>query len=205
MSPKGVPAILILPTLNTATPNNCGMSTKKLTILIAGQLASGTTEVAQLVGSSTGLPVESTESFFRKIAAEFQESFQYLERISKSGEVNLEKVLEGMAKDKIAGGNVIIEGRSALLVVDCDVTLKVFLHKDLADRKKSLMAGRGVSEEEATRELYASDQEREHYFRVRLNADWEDSGFYDLTINTSKVNHQQAAQLIESALKAMGH
>jgi cytidylate kinase len=180
------------------------MSTKKATVLIAGQLASGTTEIAQLVGSSTGLPVENTESFFREIAVEFQESFQYLEHISKSGEVDLEKVLEGMAKDRIAKGNVIIEGRSALLTIDSDVTLKVFLHKDLADRKKFLMARREVNEEEALKELAASDQEREHYFRMRLNADWKSSEFYDLTINTSKVDHQQAAQLIESALKVTG-
>jgi cytidylate kinase len=180
------------------------MSTKKVTVLIAGQLASGTTEVAQLVGSATGLPVENTGSFFRKIAVEFQESFQYLERISKSGEVDLEKVLEGMAKDRIAEGNVIIEGRSALLAIDSDATLKVFLHKDLADRKRFLMARRGVSEEVALKELAASDQEREHYFRVKFNADWKGSEFYDLTINTSKASHQQAAQLIESALKAIG-
>lgn len=181
------------------------MSAKKVTVLIAGQLASGTTEIAQLVGSSTGLPVENTESFFRKIAVEFQESFQYLERISKSGEVDLEKVLEGMAKDRIAEGNVIIEGRSALLAIDSDVTLKVFLHKDLADRKRFLMARREVSEEVAMHELTASDQEREHYFRIGLNADWKSSEFYDITINTSKVNHQQAAQLIESALKTIEH
>lgn len=181
------------------------MSKKDVTVLIAGQLASGTTEVAQLVGSSTGLPIENTESFFREIANEFQESFQYLERISKSGEVDLEKVLEGMAKDRIAEGNVIIEGRSALMVVDADVTLKVFLHKDPTDRKNSLTARRGVSEEVATQELAASDQEREHYFRRRFNAEWNNSSFYDLTINTSKMSHQQAAQLIESALKAVEH
>jgi len=181
------------------------MSKKNTTILIAGQLASGTTEVAQLVGSSTGLPVESTESFFREIANEFQESFQYLERISKSGEVDLEKVLEGMAKDRVAEGDVIIEGRSALMVVDSDVTLRVFLHKSPADRKKSLSARREVSEEVAAQELTASDQEREQYFRRRFNADWRNSDFYDLAINTSKVNHQQAAQLIVSALKMAGH
>jgi len=179
------------------------MSKKNVTVLIAGQLASGTTEVAQLVGSSTGLPVENTESFFREIANEFQESFQYMERISKSGEVDLEKILEGMAKDRIVEGNVIIEGRSALMVVDSDVTLKVFLHEDQADRRKSISARRGISEEAAAQELTASDQEREHYFRRRFNADWNNSDFYDLTINTSKVNHQQAAQLIESALKVV--
>jgi cytidylate kinase len=178
------------------------MSAKKVTVLIAGELASGTTEVAQLVGSLTGLPVLNSESFFREIAAEFQESFQYLERISRSGEVDLEKVLEGMAKDKLAEGNVIIEGRSALLALDGGATLRVFLHKDMADRRKFLASRRKVSEEEAAKELYASDQERSQLVRARLSADWTNTALYDLTINTSKITHQQAANLIKSALDA---
>lgn len=178
------------------------MSSKKVVVLVAGELASGTTEVAQVLGSLTSLTVLNSESFFREIAAGFQESFQYLERISKSGEVDLEKVLEGMAKDRLAEGNVIIEGRSALLAMDRGVALKVFLHKDMTDRKKFLASRRGIDEEEAAKELLASDQERSQIMRVRFNADWTNALLYDLTINTSKLTPQQAAQLIKTAVDA---
>jgi len=178
------------------------MSSKKVAVLIAGELASGTTEVAQVLGSLIGLTVLNSESFFREIAAEFQESFQYLERISRSGELDIEKVLEGMAKDRLVEGNVIIEGRSALLVMDGGATLKVFLHKDMADRKKFLASRRGIDEEEAAKELLASDQERSQIMRIRFNTDWTDALLYDLTINTSKLSHQQAAELIKTALDA---
>jgi len=178
------------------------MSSKKVAVLVAGELASGTTEVGQALGSLTGITVLNSESFFREIAAGFQESFQYLEKISKSGEVDLEKVLEGMAKDRLAEGSVIIEGRSALLAMDGGASLSVFLHKDMVDRKKFLASRRDIDEEEAAKELLASDQERSEIMRVRFNADWKDALLYDLTINTSKLTHQQAAHLIKAAMDA---
>lgn len=178
------------------------MSSKKVAVLLAGELTSGTTEVAQVLGSLTGLPVLNSESFFREIAAEFQESFEYLERISRSGEVDLEKVLEGMAKDRLTEGNVIIEGRCALLAMDGGATLKVFLHKDMADRKKLLASRRGIDEEKAAKELLASDQERSQIIRVRFDAAWTEASLYDLTIDTSKFTHQEAAKLIKAAIDA---
>jgi len=178
------------------------MSKKSTTVLIAGQLASGTTEAAQLVSEQTGLPVYNSESFFREIAAEFQESFQYLEQISRSGEVDLEKVMEGLILDKVREGNLIIEGRAALIAMSTEGALRVFLHKEVTDRQKFLASRRKIDEEEALKELGISDQERATLVRTILNKDWLDSSLYDLTVNTSKLTHQEAAKLIVEAMRS---
>lgn len=191
------PSILKYPLI----PWHSKMSKKRAVILIAGQLASGTTEVGQLVGGSAGLTVLNTESLFREIAAEFQASFQYLQRISRSGEVDLEKVIEGMVRDKIAEGDVVIEGRAALMGLGSKATLKVFLHKEMTERQKFLAKRREISEEEALRELQVSDQERANLVRTLMDSGWTDVKLYDLTVNTSRVGHQGAAQLVKAALE----
>jgi len=124
--------------------------------------------------------------------------------MEKSGEINLEAILKGLVEDKVAAGNVIIEGRAAMLALDKEVTMKVFLHKVNQGRVTLVASRRGVNIEEAQGDVEFSDRERSDRARLPFGIDWTDGRHYDLTVNTSRFTHAQAAQLVVDALKAIG-
>ncbi|MCI4439352.1 cytidylate kinase family protein [archaeon] len=170
------------------------------TVLICGELGSGTTDVGNKLSKITGLPVYNTEYFFRTIVNEIKVSFEQLAEMEKSGEIDLEGVVRNMVIDKLNEGNAIIEGRSALLGLDKPANLKVFLHKDKEDRIKLVAERRKISLEEAAKEVEFSDKERSERARVLFNVDWTNSKLYDITINTSKISHDEAAEIIANVL-----
>ncbi|MGB9758300.1 MAG: AAA family ATPase [Thermoproteota archaeon] len=169
-------------------------------MLICGELGSGTTDVGNKLSKITGIPVYNTEYFFRTIVNEIKVSFEQLAEMEKSGEIDLEGVVRNMVIDKLSEGNAIIEGRSALLGLDKPANLKVFLHKDKEDRIKLVAERRKISLEEAAKEVEFSDKERSERARVLFNVDWTNSKLYDITINTSKLSHDEAAEIIANVL-----
>lgn len=178
------------------------MSAKRPTILIAGQLGSGCTEVARLVSKQMGLEIQNTEGLLRELVTQFRESFEKLSEEVRSGEVDIDSVLLSMSKDVVSKGGVVLEGRSALLVLDMASDLKVFLFRDREERIGFLAERRGISKDEAEREIDKSDRERQEKVAELFKTNWTDLRLYDLVINTSKTGFDLAASLILEAIKS---
>jgi cytidylate kinase len=54
----------------------------------------------------------------------------------------------------------------------------------------------GITNEEATKTIKASDQTRRDYLRTYHRVDWLDPALYDLVINTYKIPSSLAAEMI---------
>jgi len=167
-------------------------------VLLPGMLGSGCTSVAQLLAGRLGLRVVNSESIIREIVSERGSSFLEMAAIIRDGEVDLESMIRSVALDYLNEGDVLIEGRTALMLLDRPATIKAFLYADRDFRVKRVAERRGVAVEEAEREVERSDEDRERLVRRLYDRDWLDPNLYDVMLNTSRVGIERVASLIES-------
>ena len=178
---------------------------KRPIILLAGQLGAGCTEVAMELSKILGLEVKNTEKLLRTIASQFHESFGELSENVRSGEIDLELVLLGLARELTTTENgTIIEGRTALLLLDRPVDLKILLLRENADRAEFISKSRGIMPDEARHEMQKSDQERENRVKDLFHLNWLDPLLYDVVLNTSRMDPGSAASLIAQIARSRG-
>ncbi len=70
----------------------------------------------------------------------------------------------------------------------------------LETRIERLMQNRDMDREQAQKLIEQHDQWRQSYLRNFHNADWNDPLLYDLTINTGKIDREDAVDLLASFL-----
>lgn len=107
-------------------------------------------------------------------------------------------VIRQIAKE----GSCVIVGRTADYVLrNHPRLLSVFLHADIEDRAKLILErGDCKSADEAKDLAGKRDKMREDYYRYFTGRDWGHASNYDLTLNTSRLEPQQAADLIAAYL-----
>ena len=82
--------------------------------------------------------------------------------------------------------------------------VKIFVYADVPALIQRTMEVDKVDEKEAARRVKKINRERKEYYRYYTGADWEDWNNYDLIINTSNFDLEQAAKLIKEYLKLKG-
>jgi len=178
------------------------MSKDKPVVLVAGELGAGCTEVGELLSKALGLEVYNTEKLIRNLVSSPGLSFKALVEKSVSGEIEIEKVLYSMILDLVKNGPAIIEGRSALMALNQEVDLKVFLYMDVNDRLSHLKEKRKTENiSQLEEDIRVSDMDRSSLVERLFHKNWKDPLLYDLMINTSKIPYEKAASLIIEALK----
>ena len=101
-------------------------------------------------------------------------------------------------------GNVVIVGRGGqVLLKGIPGVLHVRIIAPLQDRIQRLMAKGQESEKELSRIVKQSDRESGGFVRGFLDADWESSELYDLTINTRYLSSDLSVDMIVHAITAM--
>jgi hypothetical protein len=73
---------------------------------------------------------------------------------------------------------------------------RVLIVAPLGSRVEKLMRVEGITRQEATKRLVASDQARAEYLRRYHSVNWLDPHLYDLVINTGRTSIQTAIQLV---------
>jgi cytidylate kinase len=63
-------------------------------------------------------------------------------------------------------------------------------------RVKTLMTRLGLPEAETRRKMHETDSNRAAYIKQLYGRDWCDPDEYDLVVNTGRVAHKTAAQMI---------
>jgi cytidylate kinase len=100
-------------------------------------------------------------------------------------------------REVAAGGNVVIVGRGAGFVLrDRPGVFRVFLRAPEDVRVQTLVYRLGVNEQEARRAMHETDSNRAAYIKQLYRHDWCDLDEYDLVVNTGRIGHQKAAELI---------
>jgi cytidylate kinase len=98
-------------------------------------------------------------------------------------------------------GNVILVGRGAAVVTaNVSHVFHVRLVSALEKRVQRIQELEHLSKEAALRFIEREDHARERYLKKYFKADVDDPLLYDLTINTDRISHDQAARLVAEAV-----
>ncbi|RLE70081.1 MAG: hypothetical protein DRJ43_02750 [Thermoprotei archaeon] len=173
----------------------------KVVVLISGMLGAGCTSIALELGRRMELKVVNTESIVREIVAEKKLSFMELAAMVRDGEVDLEGVIRSIALDYVKEGGVVIEGRTALMMLDRPATLKVFLYADEGVRARRVAERRGISLDEAREEVERSDEDRRSLVMRLYRREWMDPSLYDLMLNTTRLSLEEAIGAVEAVYR----
>ena len=99
--------------------------------------------------------------------------------------------------------NVVIVGRGGQVILkDVSGTLHVRVIAPYAARVSRLMEQREHRENEVQRMIRQSDSDSSGYLSTYFDADWDDSGLYDLVLNTRALAPDKCVELISCAVDA---
>jgi len=174
---------------------------EKVVVLIPGMLGAGCTSVAFELAKRTGLSVVNSERIIREIVSEKRVTFAELAQMARDGEIDLEDLVRNVALDYLNEGNVIVEGRTALMLLDRPVLLKVFLYADKKVRAERVAKRREISLEEAMREVERSDEDRDRLTERLYKKHFTDPSLYDMVLDTTNLSYSDAAALLERLIK----
>ena len=103
-----------------------------------------------------------------------------------------------------ATGRCVIVGRGAGYVLmnapEVPEVLRVFLRAPFDFRVKAVMVADGIDEDAARKFLKHRDANSAAYVRQVYNHDWQHASHYDLVIDTSRLGHQRAVEVILAAV-----
>lgn len=96
----------------------------------------------------------------------------------------------------------VIIGRCGSYVLRDEVKhLSVFINADLEDRMERIIRLYNVPEKKIRERLMKMDKQRAHYHSYYTDERWMDLEQYDLTLNSTSVGYENAADLIITAAK----
>jgi len=101
-------------------------------------------------------------------------------------------------------GGVIIIGRGSAFILGHRAALRILLEAPLEARVRRVMQSRQISEDEARRHIAAREQAQRKFCRYYFRRELSDPTAFDLTINTERLDPENAVALIRAALAARG-
>jgi len=164
-------------------------------IALCGYLGSGCTEVAEILASKFVLETYNTSGLLASV--------KDFESRTISGEIDLDTVIKGRLDEILKRDNVIIEGRSAFMVLDRKDVVKVFLNSSLEDRIKHVGERRGIPIEEAREDVERSDEERAGLIQRIFQKNCLDVENYDFSISTNSKTFSKIADIIADVIKSL--
>ena len=110
-------------------------------------------------------------------------------------------VTQEIIRQQAATGSGVIVGRGAAYVLlDQPSALRVFLRAPFEFRVKAMMASKGLDNEASRRYLKERDANSSAYIRQVYGHDWQHPSHYDLVIDTARIGHERAVEVILAAL-----
>lgn len=102
----------------------------------------------------------------------------------------------------------IIMGRCADYVLDAEAKaqlVRLFVYADIPTCIRRVMEVDGVNAREALKRVNRISKERRDYYKYYTGKDWEDMANYDLPINTTRLELDEAVTLIKDYIKIRGY
>jgi len=163
-------------------------------IALCGYLGAGCTEVAEILASKFVLETANTSSIIA--------STKDFESLGRSGEVDMDILIKTRLEEILKRDNVIVEGRSAFMLLDREDVVKIFLNAPLEDRIKHVADRRGITIEEARKDVEMSDEERNHLIQRFFKKECLDATNYDFSIRTGSKTFSKIGDLIADIIKS---
>ncbi len=170
-------------------------------LAICGELGAGCTEVGQILAKKLGIRCVNSADLVRGLVTNFGEDFEEFEQHVRSGEIDMDKMIDAKIDEVLSGGETIVEGRSAFMLLNNRDVFKVLLVAPPTNRAEHIARTRTITVKEAQDAIQTSDTERRHMVERLFKKDWLNPLNYDLIINTETMNHEEIANLIEVARK----
>ncbi len=106
-------------------------------------------------------------------------------------------------KNAVSEGSCVIVGRCADYVLKGTKNLfRIFIHADMETCIRNAINVNGFqSREEAERIIKKIDRERSVYYKARTGREWDYVGNYDLILDTSNMDFETCAKIIEGYVK----
>ena len=99
------------------------------------------------------------------------------------------------------GGDAVIVGRGAgYVLLDRPEVLRVFLRANLDFRVEHIMATRDLDDGGARKYLRERDANSREYIKQVYGHEWQDASHYDLVLDTGRLGHMRAVEVILAAL-----
>lgn len=165
-------------------------------IAVCGELGAGCTEVGYILSRKLSRGCISSADIVRRIMSNFGEDIKEFEEHVQSGEVDLDQMIDKEIDELLGEGDLLIEGRSALMLLNNDGVFKVLLVASHVKKAAHLATMRGILVDETKEALQSSDAERKHMVERLFKKDWLDPHNYDITVNTDLISYENAADLI---------
>lgn len=163
-------------------------------IALCGYLGSGCTEVAEILASEFNLETFNTSRVLGAI--------KNFDSLSRSGEIDLDMVIKNRIDEILKNDNVVIEGRSAFIILNRKDVIKIFLNASFEDRVKHVAERRGISVENAKDDVVRSDEERNYLFQRFFGKSCIDVSNYDFTFDTSSKTYSETARIIAHIIRS---
>jgi cytidylate kinase len=113
------------------------------------------------------------------------------------------KAMTLVIEELAATGNVVLLGRGSQMILKDDPSaLHVLCTAPAKIRALRLAEREAIGIEEATKRAAEGDRAQAAYYRKFWKAEFEDPKLYDLTIDTSRLSYEIAADLVASAARA---
>jgi cytidylate kinase len=164
-----------------------------LRIALCGYLGSGCTEVAEILASEFDLETFNTSRIL--------ESIKNFESISRSGEIDIDETIKNKLNEILKNDNIIIEGRSAFMILNKKDIIKIFLNTSFEDRVRHVAERRGIHIKDAEDDVARSDNERDHLFQRYFGKSCNNVSNYDFTLNTGSKTYSRVAKIIANVIK----
>ncbi len=174
-------------------------------IAVCGQLGAGCTEIGQMLAKKLGLKCISSSDVVKAIVTNFRDSFAEFEQRVRSGEVDIDVLIESKLKEFLDQnhGKTLVEGRSAFMLLNTPDTFKVLLVSPKEARAKHIAKRRNIPLEEAEREIRHSDSERRNFVERLYDKDWVDASNYDVVLNTGHRDYKDITKILLATIKAL--
>lgn len=120
--------------------------------------------------------------------------------LSNEGRIFLEeqKTIQRLAD----AGEAIFLGHCASEVLkDRDDVLNVFIHAELPDKKKRIVAEYGIPEGDVESTMKKFDKKRANYYFANTGKKWDDLRRYDVVLDSSRLGIEGCVEFLEGALK----
>lgn len=113
------------------------------------------------------------------------------------------KTMTAIIRDLGDRGDIVVLGRGSQMILrDSPEALHVLALAPAELRVQRLAEREGVSTEEAARRVHDSDRARVGFYRRFWKVDANDPTLYDITLETSRLSYEAAAELVALAARA---
>ncbi|MBO5573476.1 MAG: cytidylate kinase-like family protein [Clostridium sp.] len=103
----------------------------------------------------------------------------------------------------------IFVGRAAGYILDqfedVEKLVRVFVYSDYVTRVQRVIDVDMIDEEKAKKRIRKIENDRKGYYKYYTDSDWYDMQNYDLTINTTRFDLDQTAELIKTYCRQRGY